>query len=75
MSGIAPIQNVFKFKIAPHKQKSMLKKLFGRKMGLHRQYMLRKFKNFKLHHISKNLCKKGFFGRKMSPSWPTRPCA
>jgi hypothetical protein len=26
MSGIAPKQNVFKFKIVPHKQKSMAKK-------------------------------------------------
>ena len=30
MSGITPKQNAFKFKIAPHKQKSMD---FGRKMG------------------------------------------
>ena len=27
MAGIAPKQNVFKFKIAPHKQKSIVKKL------------------------------------------------
>ena len=26
MSGIAPKQNAFKFKIAPHKQKSIVKK-------------------------------------------------
>jgi len=32
MSGIAPKQNAFKFKIAPHKQKSIVKKKFGRKM-------------------------------------------
>ena len=32
MSGIAPKQNSFKFKIAPHKQKSIVKKKFGRKM-------------------------------------------
>jgi len=31
MSRIAPKQNVFKFKIAPHKQKSIVKNLFGRK--------------------------------------------
>jgi len=34
MSGIAPKQNSFKFKIAPHKQKSIVKNIFGRKMGL-----------------------------------------
>ena len=33
MSGIAPKQYVFKFKIVPHKQKSMAKKKIGRKMG------------------------------------------
>ena len=27
MSGIAPKQNAFKFKIAPHKQKSIVKKI------------------------------------------------
>jgi len=32
LSGIAPKQNAFKFKIAPHKQKSIVNK-FGRKMG------------------------------------------
>jgi hypothetical protein len=34
MSGIAPKQNTFKFKIAPHKQKSIVKMLgvSGRKM-------------------------------------------
>jgi hypothetical protein len=32
MSGIAPKQNAFKFKIAPHKQKSIVKNKFGRKM-------------------------------------------
>jgi hypothetical protein len=31
MSGIAPKQNAFKFKIAPRKQKSMAKFVFGRK--------------------------------------------
>ena len=31
MSGIAPKQNAFKFKIAPHKQKSIVK-MFSRKM-------------------------------------------
>jgi hypothetical protein len=31
MSGIAPKQNAFKFKIAPRKQKSIVK-MFGRKM-------------------------------------------
>ena len=30
MSGIAPKQNAFKFKITPHKHKSIV---FGRKMG------------------------------------------
>jgi hypothetical protein len=30
MSGIAPKQNAFKFKIAPHKQKSIVKKIAGR---------------------------------------------
>jgi len=34
MSRIAPKQNSFKFKIAPHKQKSIVKNIFGRKMGL-----------------------------------------
>jgi hypothetical protein len=29
MSGIAPKQNVFKFKIAPHKQKSILKQFLA----------------------------------------------
>ena len=33
MSGIALKQNAFKFKIAPHKQKSIVKKKIGRKMG------------------------------------------
>jgi hypothetical protein len=33
MSGIAPKQNAFKFKIAPHKQKSIVKNVFGRKMS------------------------------------------
>ena len=33
MSGIAPKQNAFKFKIAPLKQKSIVKKICGRKMG------------------------------------------
>ncbi len=35
MSGIAPKQNAFKFKIAPHKQKSIVKKKQkkSRKMG------------------------------------------
>jgi hypothetical protein len=34
MTGIAPKQNAFKFKIVPHKQKSMAKKkIIGRKMG------------------------------------------
>ena len=34
MSRIAPEQNAFKFKIAPHKQKSIVKLFFfGRKMG------------------------------------------
>jgi hypothetical protein len=32
MSGIAPKQNAFKFKIAPHKQKYIVKKN-SRKMG------------------------------------------
>jgi hypothetical protein len=32
MSGIAPKQNAFKFKIAPDKQKSIVKKIY-RKMG------------------------------------------
>jgi hypothetical protein len=32
MSGIAPKQNAFKFKIAPHKQKPIVKKI-GRKMS------------------------------------------
>jgi hypothetical protein len=32
MSGIAPKQNAFKFKIAPHKHKSIVKQLLGRKM-------------------------------------------
>jgi hypothetical protein len=34
--GIAPKQNAFKFKIAPHKQKSIVNFyfVFGRKMGL-----------------------------------------
>jgi len=27
------LRNAFKFKIAPHKQKSIVKKKFGRKMG------------------------------------------
>jgi hypothetical protein len=30
MSGIAPKQNAFKFKIAPHEQKSIVKKTIGR---------------------------------------------
>ena len=34
MSGIPPKQNAFKFKIAPHKQKSIVKMFFGRKMPL-----------------------------------------
>ena len=34
MSGIAPKQTAFKFKIAPHKQKSIAKKNVGRKMPL-----------------------------------------
>jgi hypothetical protein len=34
MYGIAPKQNAFKFKIAPHKQKSIVKKIVGRKMPL-----------------------------------------
>jgi hypothetical protein len=33
MSGIAPKQNAFKFKIAPNKQKSIVKMFFGRKMS------------------------------------------
>jgi hypothetical protein len=33
MSGIAPKQNAFKFKIAPHKQKFIVNIFFGRKMG------------------------------------------
>ena len=33
MSGIVPKQNVFKFKIEPHKQKSIVKYNFGRTMG------------------------------------------
>jgi hypothetical protein len=33
MSGIAPKQNAFKFKIAPQKQKSIVKKIIGRKMA------------------------------------------
>jgi hypothetical protein len=32
MSGIAPKQNAFKFKIALHKQKSIVKEHFGRKI-------------------------------------------
>jgi hypothetical protein len=32
MSGIAPKQNAFKFKIAPHKQKSIVKYVLGRKI-------------------------------------------
>jgi len=32
MSVITPKQNAFKFKIAPHKQKSTVKKIIGRKM-------------------------------------------
>jgi hypothetical protein len=32
MSGIVPKQNAFKLKIAPHKQKSIVKLFFGRKM-------------------------------------------
>ena len=32
MSGIAPKQNAFKLKIAPHKLKSIVKNNFGRKM-------------------------------------------
>jgi len=32
MSGIALKQNAFKFQIAAHKQKSIVKKNFGRKM-------------------------------------------
>jgi hypothetical protein len=32
MSGIAPKQNAFKFKITPHKQKSIINFIFGRKM-------------------------------------------
>jgi hypothetical protein len=32
MSGTAPKQNAVKSKIAPHKQKSILKTKFGRKM-------------------------------------------
>ena len=31
--GIALKQNAFKFKIAPHKQKSIVKIFFGREMG------------------------------------------
>jgi hypothetical protein len=33
MSVITPKQNAFKFKIAPHKQKSIVKKKIGRKMS------------------------------------------
>jgi hypothetical protein len=33
MSGIAPKQNAFKFKIAPHKQKSIEKKKIDRKIA------------------------------------------
>jgi hypothetical protein len=33
MSGIVPKQNVFKFEIAPHKQKFIVKEKFSRKMG------------------------------------------
>jgi hypothetical protein len=33
MSGIAPKQNVFKFKIAPHKQKSIVKNVFWQEDG------------------------------------------
>jgi hypothetical protein len=33
MSGIAPKQNAFKFKIAPNKQKSIVKMFFDRKMS------------------------------------------
>jgi len=32
MSGIAPKHNAFKFKIAPHKQKSIVKKKIDRKI-------------------------------------------
>jgi hypothetical protein len=34
MSGIAPKQNAFKFKIASHKQKYIAKNFVGRKIGL-----------------------------------------
>jgi hypothetical protein len=34
MSGIASKQNAFKFIIAPHKQNSIVEKIFGRKMPL-----------------------------------------
>jgi hypothetical protein len=33
MSGIAPKQNAFKFKIAPHKHKSIVKKKLGQEDG------------------------------------------
>jgi len=33
MSGTAPKENAFKFTIEQHKQKSIVKKIIGRKMG------------------------------------------
>jgi hypothetical protein len=33
MSGIAPKQNAFKFEIAPHKQKSIVKVLLAGRLG------------------------------------------
>jgi hypothetical protein len=33
MSGIAPKQNAFKFKITPHKQKSIVKTFFWQEHG------------------------------------------